>query len=372
MNVLIIGGGAIGMMQARALALEGCDVTLIERGLCGKEASWAGGGIISPLYPWRYHPAVSALAQWSQQFYANLAESIEAESGISPELNHHGLLILSVDDEDEAVQWGEDNRRLRRVEKEEIYQLEPSLREGFSTALWMPQVDSIRNPRLGRALRESLARMSRVRVVESEGVTGFLRKKHRIRGVETASGRYEADVTIVAAGAWSGELLASLGLHLPVEPVKGQMVLLQGEPGRVRRVVLRDGKYVIPRRDGMVLAGSTLEHCGFDKSTTHEAKEALLDAAIDLFPQLADSTLAGHWAGLRPGVKGGLPFIGEVPAFPGLYVNTGHFRNGLVLAPASVQLLTCLLADRPLPFDPAPYSPDRLNLVPPPIPCPVF
>ncbi len=371
MRAVIVGGGVIGMMQARSLALEGVSVTLIERGLCGKEASWAGGGIVSPLYPWRYDAAVTALAQWSQQFYANLAESLEAESGISPELFHHGLMVLSVDDEDDALQWGKDSRRLRQIEKDEIYQLEPELREGFSSALWMPQVSSIRNPRLVKSLRGSLARLPGVSVVEGESMEAFLQSNGRITGIQTSQNSYEADVTVVAAGAWAGELLAKLSLALPVEPVKGQMVLLQGEPGRVRRVVLRDGKYVIPRRDGMILAGSTLEHCGYDKSTTDQAREALLDMAIDLFPQLADFTLAGHWAGLRPGVAGGIPFIGAVEQYPGLFLNTGHFRNGLVLAPASVQLLTCLLTEQEPPFDAEPYRPNRLQAMREATPFPV-
>ena len=161
---------------------------------------------------------------------------------------------------------------------------------------------------------------------------------------------------VVTAGAWSGGLLESIGVALPVEPVRGQMILFNAKPGIVNRVVLRDGKYVIPRRDGRVLAGSTLEYVGFNKQTTEQAKQQLADTAIDMFPALADAQIEHHWAGLRPGAPEGIPFIGEIPEIENLYINAGHFRNGLVLAPASVRLLTTLLLKQKTPVDPAPYA----------------
>ena len=144
----------MGMLQARELAIKGMDVTLLEKGICGKEASWAGGGIISPLYPWRYSPPVTALATWSQAYYPNLVQCLEAESDIDPELTRHGLLMLSIDDEQNAVTWSESNSAwLETINAEKIYQLEPNLRTGLNKALWMPHVASIRNPRLLRSLR---------------------------------------------------------------------------------------------------------------------------------------------------------------------------------------------------------------------------
>ncbi|MCP5208787.1 MAG: glycine oxidase ThiO [Hahellaceae bacterium] len=358
MKVLIIGGGAIGMMQARSLAQRGCEVTLIEKGLCGKEASWAGGGIVSPLYPWRYNDAVTALASWSQTYYANLAVSVEAESDIDPELCRHGLLVLSVPDEAKALAWGESNSLwLNAIEPEEIYRLEPNLREGVKRALYMPQVASIRNPRLMRALRTSLERDARVTIAEQQSIASFIFSGDRVSGVRTDRNDFLADVVVITAGAWSNQLLGMLNLSIPVKPIKGQMVLFKTDKPLVRRVVLCDGKYVIPRRDGRVLAGSTLEDCGFDKTTTATAKDTLTDVAIDMFPELASAQIEAHWAGLRPGCEDGIPVIGEIPQIPGLFINAGHFRNGLVLAPASVQLLTETILQGDLPFDPAPYHP---------------
>ncbi len=357
MKTIIIGGGAIGMMQARELAQAGVEVILIEKGLCGKEASWAGGGIISPLYPWRYSEPVTALASWSQNYYGNLVESLEAESGIDPELSRHGLLMLSLEDQAEALKWSEKHKSWADpVEKDEIYRLEPNLREGLKEALWMPQVSSVRNPRLTQALHLSLKNEPAVTILEEQAVSNILLKSGKAKGVMTREGVIEADNVVITAGAWSGGLLKSIGVALPVEPVRGQMILFKAKPGVVNRVVLCDGKYVIPRRDGRVLAGSTLEYVGFDKQTTEQAKQQLADVAIDMYPALADAQVEHHWAGLRPGAPEGIPFIGAVAEVENLFVNAGHFRNGLVLAPASVRLMTALLLGQKPPVDPEPYE----------------
>ncbi|MDX5297543.1 MAG: glycine oxidase ThiO [Gammaproteobacteria bacterium] len=358
-QAIVVGGGAIGMMQARELALSGWQVQLVERGLCGREASWAGGGIISPLYPWRYAEPVTALARWSQGYYGNLVESLEAESGIDAELTRHGLLMLDVDDQAVALNWSGAPNWLERIDTDALYRLEPQLAAGYEGGLWMAQVASIRNPRLLRALRTSLERLPQVRILEGCRVDALITQGERVTGVQTSDGDFHADAVIVTAGAWSAGLLDPLDIRLPVVPVKGQMMIYRAEPGTVRRVVMQAGRYVIPRRDGRVLAGSTLEFSGFDKTTTSEARETLAQTAESLYPILAKCPVEQQWAGLRPGAPEGIPFIGAVASAPGLYLNTGQFRNGLVLAPASVRLLTSLLNDETCPVDPQPYEPER-------------
>jgi len=356
LKVLIAGGGVIGMMQARELAQHGLDVVLIDKGVCGAEASWAGGGIISPLYPWRYSEPVSALARWSQAYYPNLIESLEAESDIDPELTRHGLMMLSVKDYDEALVWAKDFQAwLNVIESTDIYQLEPQLRPGFREALWMPQVASVRNPRLLKALRMSLERLPNVEFHEEDGVRELVNQDNsRVCAVTNRGLVFDADRAVVCSGAWTPEILSSLAPR--IEPVKGQMILFEAPQGLVNRVVLKDGQYVLPRRDGSVIAGSTLEYKGFDKTPTEKEKEALADMAIDLFPELARCPIRHHWAGLRPGSVDGVPLIGAVPNMSGVYVNAGHFRNGLVLAPASVRLMTSLMLDEAPPVDPQPYD----------------
>ncbi len=186
-------------------------------------------------------------------------------------------------------------------------------------------------------------------------VEGIVADNGRLEGVSTSRGLFKARCVVVAGGAWSAGLLAGVGVRLPVEPVRGQMILYRAEPGLVRHIVLHRGRYLIPRRDGRILFGSTLERVGFDKSTTEAALASLRTDAETLVPALADFPVEHHWAGLRPGSPDGVPFIAEHPGVRQLFVNTGHFRNGVVLAPASVRLLTELVLGQAPSLDPAPY-----------------
>ncbi|WP_151705148.1 glycine oxidase ThiO [Nitrincola alkalilacustris] len=357
-DILIAGGGVIGLMLARELAQAGASVTLVERGRCARESSWAGGGIVSPLYPWRYSDPVTRLATWSQTSYVHLAQELFAETGCDPELRQKGMLMVSVHDENQALNWaGTWHRPLMRVDSSFIYAREPNLAPGFESALWMPEVGSIRNPRLGRALRTSVEQHPLIQLHEETEVTGFVLQGERICGVRTPHGNIEADQTVVAGGAWSSGLLASLGMKIQVEPVKGQMMIFNAPVGLIDRVVMLDGRYLIPRNDGQILIGSTLEHVGFDKRATEEARDALHHSALSIVPALEQCPIAHHWAGLRPGTPDGIPYIGAVPGVEGLHLNCGHFRNGLVLAPASTRLHADLLLGRPPVIDPQAYSP---------------
>ncbi|MEX6501657.1 glycine oxidase ThiO [Pseudomonas zhanjiangensis] len=357
MRILVVGGGAIGLLSARFLAAQGAEVCLVDQGALGRESSWAGGGIVSPLYPWGYSPAVTALAHWSQDFYPQLGARLLADTGVDPEVYVTGLYWLD-QEQAEPLAWAARERRpLQALSMEAVYQAVPALARRYSQALYMPGVANVRNPRLVKALRAALEAMSNVRVHEQCAVSGFIREGGRICGVHSTRGELRADRVVVAAGAWSGELLRGLGVGLPVEPVKGQMILYQCAEDFLGSIVLANGRYAIPRRDGHVLVGSTLEYQGFDKTPTEQALASLKASAVEMLPALADAEVAGHWAGLRPGSPGGVPFIGPVPGCEGLWLNCGHFRNGLVLAPASCQLLSDLLLGREPIIDPAPYAP---------------
>ncbi|SEI90971.1 glycine oxidase [Allopseudospirillum japonicum] len=357
-DFVIVGGGVIGLMLARELSQAGAGVTLIERGACAQESSWAGGGIVSPLYPWRYSDPITALASLSQAAYPKLAAELLQETGIDPELRTEGALFLRVADQAEALAWAQaQGKRMQVVDKAFLYDREPEAAPHCESALWMPDTASIRNPRLGQALKRSLELNPRVRLLENTEIRALRIQDGEVLGVETAQAVFSARKVILATGAWTGQLLSDLGIHSQIQPVRGQMILFKAVPNLVRGVVLMDGRYVIPRADGRILAGSTLEYVGFDKQTCEEARLSLQETAYRIIPALADFPIEHHWAGLRPGSVDGIPWIGAVPGYQNLYINAGHFRNGLVLAPAAVRLLTETLLERPTSLDPAPYLP---------------
>lgn len=361
-DILIVGGGLIGMLSAWELARAGFRVSLLERGDTGRESSWAGGGILSPLYPWRYDDAVSRLARWSQLVYPDLLAELHALTGIDPEWQGSGLLVLDADDQDMARQWSARFAQpIDWLTPGEVQGMAPGLAiplgpSAGQGAAWLPGVGQLRNPRFVQALRRAVE-LAGVELRTHVEVTDFMSSAGRIQGVLTQTGeQLFADKVVVAGGAWSGALLAKTGISIEVEPVRGQMLLYRAEPGLLDNILLYQARYLIPRRDGRILVGSTLEHVGFDKTTTATALEDLQAAARELLPALAGYPLEQHWAGLRPGSPRGIPYIGEHPEIAGLFMNCGHYRNGVVLAPASVRILVDLLKGENPPIDHEEYK----------------
>ncbi len=355
-HILVIGGGAIGMLTARELASAGRRVTLLERGEIGRESSWAGGGIVSPLFPWRYLDPVTALASWSQAHYPEACAALARDTGIDPEFTVNGMLMVADDEIDAALDWTRRHeRRMEAIDAATFRALEPAAAHPPETGLWMPEVGQLRNPRLLQALRADLQRRG-VTLREHSPVTGLIVEGGECRGAETPLGAIHADAVIVCAGAWSGELLGGLPAPPAIRPVRGQMLLFRTEPGVISRIVLEDQRYIIPRRDGHVLFGSSMEEVGFDKSTTEAMREELLSLLHQRFPVMRDYPLVKHWAGLRPGSPAGVPYIDRHPEIPGLFVNAGQFRNGIVIGLASARLAADLVLERLPILDPSPYA----------------
>ena len=362
-DALIVGAGVIGMLSALRLHQAGLRVEVLDQApLPGKEASWAGGGIISPLFPWRYSDAVNRLAAYGQKVYPELAQELANNTGIDPEYTRSGLLMLPGEEqalgeeaEDWARRWCVESQTLDGAT---LATLAPPIR-GAERALWWPSIGQIRNPRLVKALAERL-RQLQIPVRTGVRVDGIKRAGGQVRGVLSNIGRLAAGRVIVTAGAWTGKLMESFGYSLPVEPVRGQMILFRAQPGWLSQMVLSDSHYLVPRRDGRILAGSTLEWTGFDKSPTAQAASLLREKALALAPGLEDFPVEHHWAGLRPGAPEGVPFIGETPDCKGLYVCAGQFRNGIVMAPGSVALLADLVLQQTPWLDPLPYALNRM------------
>lgn len=356
-DCIVVGGGLIGMFTARELALSGMTVTLIDRNQCGQESSWSGGGILSPLFPWRYPEPVTRLAAWSQSHFQNLTADIMQDSGIDPEWSQNGMLLVSMEDELEAERWAAQfGYEMHNLMKTELRQYEPALEKHYHRALYFPDVAQIRSPRLVKSIKKSLI-VRGVEIKENTSVSKLLIDQHGISGVVTNRGQYYADKVVLCGGAWTGQLLAELELQLDVEPVRGQMLMYKARPGVVQHLLLTDNVYLIPRRDGRVLTGSTLEYVGYDKMPTEQAADMLHKNALQLVPALEKFPIEMQWTGLRPGSKNkGIPYVSEVSSMSGLYVNAGHFRNGVVLAPASAKLIADIIFQRPPIVEPSWYQ----------------
>lgn len=349
--IAIIGAGIIGLLTARELLRHGKRVHIVDCSLPGREASWAGGGIVSPLYPWHYDAAITALARDATTAHAQLAAALRTETGIDPQFNPCGLLMLDPPEMAEALAWSRRNRRRAIPCDPDAMRLVQTGVGDAQQGLWFPEIGNVRNPRLLQALLAV--------VTTHPYATCSWRAQVELRATGGGELRVNGEVVqaehiAVCAGAWSAALLKPFGVDLPIVPVRGQMLLYPPQPGLLRCIVLRKGRYLIPRRDGRIVAGSTLEHTGFLCETTREAGTQLHASATRMLPALAQIEPEAQWAGLRPGAPAGIPFIDWLPGGRVL-VNAGHFRNGLVLAPAAAALGVALLLGDRTAVDPEPY-----------------
>ncbi len=322
-DCLIIGGGIIGMMSARTLSMAGSRVTLLDQRECAKESSWAGGGIISPLYPWDYSDLVNDFSIASQMVYGDLCAALFEDTGIDPEYIQSGLLMMDKYDTPKARVW---------MDKYNI-NIQKHLRGGV-----FKDVAQVRNPRILRALKSDILKRG-VEVVEHTKVDELITENNVVLGAKTEYKNYYADKVIICGGAWSSSLLSD---DNKIFPIKGQMIVIKAEIDMLEHIVLDQGCYIIPRKDGHILVGSTMEDVGFDKGIDKKVGDELLAFVTERFPQLEGAKIKHHWAGFRPASKTDV-IIEKHTQLEHLYVNTGHFRNGLSMAPESANRIKDLV-----------------------------
>ena len=348
-RVTIAGAGVIGMSLAYELSSRGARVTVLERGQPGREASWAGAGILSPASSAAREP-LDRLRAHSLERIARWSRELLAATGIDNGYRRSGALELASTPEEVAAlrkavgRWRAQGVTATEIPPVLLRNLEPALAPGIALACELPGEAQIRNPRHMKAL-VAACQARGVEIRTEAPVTAIESRAGRVTGFTTPAGPVGGDLFVVTAGPWSAEPLKSLGVGLAIRPVRGQIVLLACPSPPFRHVLWEGERYLVPRDDGRVLVGTTEEDAGFAAEPTAAGVSGLLALAHRLVPGLAAARFERAWAGLRPAPREDerLPFIGAVPGYPNLFVGAGHFRAGFELSAGTALVLAELL-----------------------------
>jgi len=329
-DVIIVGGGIIGLSLAFALRRHGAQVLVVERGEPGREASYAAAGMLADLDP-HTPEALRPLALTSARMYPEFVHDVQDESGVNVDLRNH-----------ETIYFPDPNAALGAIasqmaDGENLKSLEPCLAyTGVAVLLKERSVDP-------RALMSAMLKAARHREIEvSSGTaaTELIAGSGTVAGVKTTKTEFHAPVVVNCCGAWAAEFGSG---RVPTKPVKGQMLaLIAPRRDLLRHVVRGPEVYLVPRSDGRILVGSTSEDVGFDKRVNPDTIQSLHQKAAELVPELGEARILEAWAGLRPATPDGLPILGRGEV-EGYFIATGHYRNGILLAPVTAAVMTQLI-----------------------------
>jgi len=368
-EVAIIGGGVIGLSIARALA-QRCvrDVLIVERSSLGAEASSAAAGMLAPQAEADAADDFFRLCCQSRDLYPAFAQSLQEETGIDIELETSGTLYLALNEQDEReleqrYKWqAAAGLQVEKFSADSARLFEPCISRDVRGALRFPLDTQVENRRLISALataNESLG----VQTLTGVSVDSVSIKRNRIACIETSRGSIACEKVVIAGGAWTSQVLNEALPNPRIEPVRGQMVSFDATPQIARHVIYSPRGYIVPRRDGRLLAGSTSEHAGFDKRVTAAGVQSIVASALEITPAIASLPLTSTWAGLRPRAADGLPVIGPCAEIAGVFYATGHYRNGILLTPITAELLASAIVDEDVSPPLQIFSPDRFQLV---------
>ncbi len=342
-RVVIVGGGIIGSLTALRLADAGADVLLLERAAPGAEASSAAAGILAAQSEAHAPGAQFDLALESREMHAALADEIRGRTSVDPGFERCGVLEAArTEAEAEALvartAWQAKRALpLEVLDPKGLRQHEPGLAAGFARGVWFPEDASVDPVRLVAGVAQAAARAG-VRFRTGVSARRVIVEGRRARGVETDDGPVEGDAVVIAAGAWSGLVDGALGDPASVRPARGQIVELETRPSPLRGVVFAHGGYLVPRPDGRVLVGSTLEFVGYRRGVTVEGVSKLLAVASRAVPSLGEATVSRTWSNFRPFTEDRVPLVGPRD-IEGLVVATGHHRSGILLAPVTAEIV---------------------------------
>lgn len=359
MRVLVVGGGIIGCATAYELAKSGCEVMLFERSTPGAEASSAAAGLLAPLGE-STETTFARLALASWRLYPDVVRELEERTGIDVEHVTRGTIypMAATQTHGDAEAWAlVPEFGVEVLEGKDVQALEPALSPRVRHAVFVKGDQWLNNQRLVLAYAQAAAAAG-VELRAGENVSRVIVEGGRARAVVAEGDRIDGDAVLLAAGAWTSELVASFGGRLRVEPRRGQMIALAHVPA-VLTYCVHGEAYLAPRPSGELLIGATVERAGFQRAVTAEGIAGLLRAAIELVPSLRDLPIARTWCGFRPWAPDGLPILGPWPGIARLFVATAHFRNGILLAPVTAQLMTGWITGGQPGVDVTEFLPDR-------------
>ena len=363
-DVVVVGAGIQGCGVALRLAQAGRRVVVLERSVPGAEASSAAGGILSPGVEAVEPGPFYALCRASLELYPSFVRELERLSGLWVGHRAGGTLEVAFDDRmahvlaARAAKLERAGLPVEVLDGDAARRLEPGLAAASRGALYFPDEASVDPRPLARALHIAAAGAG-ARFVTGQ-VRGVAVEHGRVAGVDHESGRIAAPVAVIAAGAWTMQVR---GNELPpgsVRPVRGQIAVLDTRPPLLRRVVFSEKGYLVPRPDGRILAGSTMEEAGFEKAVTAGGLLHLMELALEIAPGLSSAPVVDTWSNFRPATPDGLPILGP-GSTPGLHYATGHYRNGILLAPVTAEVVSAAVLGREPRVDLAPFSPARLG-----------
>jgi len=363
-DVVVIGAGIVGAAVGREVAKAGASVVVLDRELPGGQASWAAAGMLAPQAESDGPGSFLDLLLRARDGFAELVRSLEAETGIGLGYRRDGALLLSLTAEDDAAiearfEWQRAaGLPVERLSGAEARHLEPAISPATRSALRFAGDDQVDNRMLTKALWFSAAAAGAEMRIGERVVAIQLDPEP---AVELEQGtRIAARTIVLAAGSWSA-LIGGLPRRLPVEPVHGQLLSITAAPPRLRHVCASPRGYLVPRADGRIIAGTTVERVGFRTRVTPAGLHRVASVLVEIAPDLAELPLQDHWSGLRPGTPDGLPILGPDPDHPVLVYATGHFRNGILLGPLTGRLIADVALGRDPEVDLTPYSITRFS-----------
>lgn len=368
-DVLIVGGGVIGLSLAYELAGAGLKVQVVERGQPGREASWAGAGILPPAQATPADDPYERLLQLSNEMHVRWSAELREQTGVDNGLRHCGGAYVARDAAGDAelrraaARWREQGVACQELDAAELARREPALEGGAASAslraaYFLPDEMQLRNPRHLKALVAGCTHRG-VELTAGVSVEDFETRAGRIERVLTSGGALSAGQVCLTSGPWTRLLLSRLGVQVGLKPIRGQIVLLDASRPVLRSIINEGPRYLVPRPEGRVLVGSTEEDAGFEKCATAAGVSGLLQFALELAPGLKGARLEQCWAGLRPSTVDRLPYLGRLPQWDNAYVAAGHFRSGLQLSSGTAAVMGRMMRGLEPGIDLGPFRADR-------------